>query len=60
MHFFQIGRTIGQIRPLIYIVYPDIPDDAFFIDEKKRSFGNAIGTQDTVFIGDRTMGPKIR
>jgi hypothetical protein len=44
MHFFQINSTVSQIRPLVNIVYPDIPDGAFFINKKKRSFGNPIRT----------------
>ena len=60
VHFFQISSTVGQIRPFVNIVYPDIPDDAFFINKNKRSFGYAIGAQNAVFISDRPMRPKIR
>ena len=44
VHFFQIHSTVCQIRPLVNIVYPDIPDDAFLINKNERSFGNPIGT----------------
>ena len=44
VHFFQIKRTVRQIGPLVNIVYPDIPDDAFLINKNERSFGNPIGT----------------
>ena len=33
-----------QIGPLVDIIDLNIPDNAFFINEKQRSFGNAIGT----------------
>ena len=33
VHFFQIHSTVRQIRPLVNIVYPDIPDDAFLINK---------------------------
>jgi hypothetical protein len=60
VHFLKFGCAAFQIGPSIDIHYKNAAYDALFINEKERSFRNAVGAEDAVLICDCSVRPEIR
>jgi len=56
----QSRRTGLQVRPFIDIADLDVADNAFFVNVKQGSFGDACRAQDAVAGGHLAVGPEIR